>query len=68
MAKLQRSGGAGVGSARSPPPARVALEVDGPTHYMWNAANKATGLTSSRNALLHVAGWHVVSLKSRDLP
>jgi len=46
---------------RSPAGPRVAIEVDGPYHFMVNA-NHPTGATILRRRLLTMLGWTVVSV------
>ncbi len=42
---------------------RLAIEVDGPSHFMSNRPDMATGETRLRNYLLEARGWRVVSLR-----
>ncbi len=41
---------------------RLAIEVDGPHHFMSNKPRLATGETLLRNVLLEARGWRVVSV------
>lgn len=47
---------------------RVALEVDGPRHYLRSHARRARGATLLRNRLLVALGWRVVVLPYQDWP
>jgi hypothetical protein len=46
----------------SPDGRKVAIEVDGPTHFLTNAPQMVNGNTALRNQLLEARGWTVVSL------
>ncbi len=41
---------------------KVAIEVDGPMHFMSNKPDVPTGATLLRNFLLESRGWRVVSI------
>ena len=41
---------------------KVAIEVDGPTHFMSNNHTRINGSTALRNRLLEARGWRVVSV------
>jgi hypothetical protein len=41
---------------------KLAIEVDGPHHFMSNEPEMATGATTLRNLLLEARGWRVVSV------
>jgi hypothetical protein len=41
---------------------KLAVEVDGPTHFLSNAPSLPNGPTRLRNRLLEARGWHVVSV------
>ncbi|KAG1673213.1 hypothetical protein FOA52_013093 [Chlamydomonas sp. UWO 241] len=44
---------------------RLAVEVDGPTHFLSNAPTVPNGATRLRNRLLEARGWRVVSVPAR---
>ncbi len=44
----------------------LAIEVDGPTHFMANAPHLADGATGLRNRGLEFRGWKVVSVPVLD--
>jgi very-short-patch-repair endonuclease len=41
---------------------KLAVEVDGPTHFLSNTPTVPTGATRLRNRLLEARGWRVVSV------
>jgi very-short-patch-repair endonuclease len=44
------------------PDQRIALEFDGPSHFMSDGTNKKTMKTKLRDLLLQQRGWRVVSV------
>ncbi|KAG1673218.1 hypothetical protein FOA52_013098 [Chlamydomonas sp. UWO 241] len=48
-----------------PDGSKLAVEVDGPTHFLSNAPTVPNGTTRLRNRLLEARGWRVVSVPAR---
>ena len=45
---------------------KVAIEVDGPTHFMRNNLTRMNGATLLRNRMLESRGWRVVSVSVKQ--
>ena len=51
------------------PSSRIAVEVDGPSHFTWRNANcehPPNGPTLLKRRLLEAASWHVISVPFYD--
>jgi hypothetical protein len=48
-----------------PDGSRLAVEVDGPSHFLSNSPGRIDGATLLRNRMLEARGWRVVSVPVR---
>lgn len=48
------------------PEALVAIEVDGPVHFFWNAPDRPLAKTSLKHELLRAEGWLVAAITSAE--